>query len=90
MKNHLRVDSVKVFEEDALKLELLQKAHGIKGKGEAYRKAVDFMLRYHELHTATLAAINCLAKEVREGNTKTDERLEDLYFKINTFNAQKQ
>lgn len=89
MKNHLRVDSVKVFEEDALKLELLQKAHGIKGKGEAYRKSVDFMLRYHELHTTMLAAIKDLTKEVREGNQKTDERLEDLYFKINTINAQK-
>ena len=87
MKNHLRVDSVKVFKEDATNLECLQLAHGIKSKGEAYRKAVDFMLRYHELHTTMLSAINGLAKEVREGNAKTDERLEDLYFKMNTFNA---
>lgn len=89
MRTHIRVDSVKVFEEDSTKLELLQKEHGIKGKGEAYRKAVDFMLRYHELHTTMLAAIKDLTKEVREGNAKTDERLEDLYFKINTTNAQK-
>ena len=89
MRTHIRVDSVKVFEEDALKLELLQKAHGIKGKGEAYRKAVDFMLRYHELHTTMLAAVNALTKEVRDGNGKTNEHLEDLYFKINTVTAQK-
>ncbi|MGF6275858.1 capsule polysaccharide export protein KpsE/RkpR [Massilia sp. UYP11] len=89
MKNHLRVDSVKVFEEDALKLELLQKAHGIKGKGEAYRKAVDFMLRYHELYVQNTMALKELTKAVNDGNAKTDERLEDLYFKINTINAHK-
>lgn len=89
MRSHLRVDSVKVFEEDAEKLERVQRMHNIKGKGEAYRKSVDFMLRYHELHTTMLAAIKDLTKEVREGNQKTDERLEDLYFKINTINEQK-
>lgn len=89
MRNHLRVDSVKVFEEDALKLEFLQKAHGIKGKGEAYRTAVDFMLRYHELYVQNTMALKELTKAVNDGNAKTDERLEDLYFKINTINAQK-
>lgn len=89
MRKHLRVDSVKVFEEDATKLEQLQKIHNIKGKGEAYRQSVDFMLRYHDLHTTMLVAIKDLTKEVREGNAKTDERLEDLYFKMNTFNSQK-
>lgn len=89
MRTHLRVDSVKVFEEDAEKLERVQKMHNIKNKGEAYRKSVDFMLRYHDLHTTMLVAIKDLTKEVREGNAKTDERLEDLYFKMNTFNSQK-
>lgn len=89
MRTHLRVDSVKVFEDDAEKLERVQKMHNIKNKGEAYRKAVDFMDRYHELYVQNTMALKDLTKAVNDGNAKTAERLEDLYFKINTINAQK-
>lgn len=89
MKNHLRVDSVKVFEDDAEKLERIQKVHNIKSKGEAYRKAVDFMDKFHELYVQNTMALKELTKAVNDGHAKTDERLEDLYFKINTINAQK-
>jgi len=89
MRTHLRVDSVKVFEDDAMKLDRVQKAHNIKNKGEAYRRAVDFMDKHYELYAQITMALKDLTKAVNDANAKTDERLEDLYFKINTINAQK-
>lgn len=84
MRTHIRVDSVKVFEEDAVRLERVQKKSKSKTKAEAYRKAVEFMDTHHEQQLTLLAAINSLAKEVREGSSKTNESLQDIYFKLST------
>lgn len=84
MRTHIRVDSVKVFEEDVERLERVMKKTKSKTKTEAYKKAIDFIDTHYEQQLALLGAIDSLTKEVREGSSKTNESLHDIYFKLTT------
>ena len=84
MKTHIRVDSVKVFEDGVARLERVMKKTKSKTKTEAYNKALDFLDSHYEHQLAMLAAISSIEKAVQEGNRKTNESLEDIYFKLST------
>jgi len=84
MKTHIRVDSVKVFEDGVARLERVMKKTKSKTKTEAYNKALDFIDTHYEQQLAILAAMSRIEKAVHEGNRKTNESLEDIYFKLST------
>ena len=84
MKTHIRVDSIKVFEEGVARLERVMKKTKSKTKTDAYNKALDFIDTHYEQQLALIAAFSRLEKEVRESSNKTNESLQDIYFKLST------
>jgi hypothetical protein len=84
MRTHIRVDSVKVFDGDAERLERVMKKTKSKTKTEAYNKAVDFLDRQYDMQLALEAALRDLTNEVRDSKAKTNESLRDIYFKLST------
>lgn len=81
MRTHIRVDSVKVFEDDAAYLEDLSKEYGIKSKTNVYRRALRFWHENRKLHM--------ILQKQTEQMVNMTEKMEDLYFKIDTLNNKK-
>lgn len=52
MRQHLRVDAIKVFEEDDQRLKRIMRRENIKTKTAAYRHALETYDLYHELPDA--------------------------------------
>lgn len=79
MKENLRMDGVKVFEEDAKLLDLVMKDHQINNKSEAWRIA----LREYEKNRDQAEAFDDLKDEVsslKNEISKLSSGIEDLYF----------
>lgn len=76
MRTHIRVDSVKVFEDDSVFLEELSKEYGIKNKTNIYRRAVRFWYENRQLHM--------IIQKQTEQMASMTEKMDDLYFKIDT------
>ena len=81
MRTHIRTDSVKVFEEDAILLDELSKEYGVNNKANVYRRALRFWHENRKMHQA-------IQKQTEQLASMT-ALVEDLYFKIDTINNKK-
>lgn len=78
MRTHKQVVSVKIFEDDAVLLEELSKEYGIKNVSNLMRRAVRFWHENRRLHM--------IIQKQTEQMANMTEKMDDLYFKINTLN----
>ena len=87
MKEHLRMDGVKVFDEDARRLRLVMQDHQIKNKSEAWRIA----LREYEKNRDQAEAFDDLKDEVyslKNEIAKLSSGIEDLYFIVQSLSME--
>jgi hypothetical protein len=89
MRSHIRMDGIKVFEEDAKLLHLVMQEHKIKNKSEAwritlqeYRKNRDITQSFFELKEEFTATRNEISQ--------LKSTIEDLYFMIQTLSRGQQ
>ncbi|WP_301101496.1 hypothetical protein [Propionivibrio sp.] len=79
MQEHLRMDGIKVFPEDAKLLQLVMQEHQIKNKSEAWR----IVLRKYEKNRNLTDSFDELKDElvsVRNEISQLSSVIEDLYF----------
>lgn len=87
MKEHSRMDGIKVFEEDAKLLDLVMNDHQTKNKSEAWRIA----LRKYEKNRNLAEAFDDLKDEVsslKNEISKLSSGIEDLYFVIQSLSME--
>lgn len=87
MKEYLRMDGIKVFEEDAKRLDLVMQDHQIKNKSEAWRIA----LREYEKNRDLAESFDDLKEEVsslKNEIAKFSSGIEDLYFIVQSMNTE--
>lgn len=87
MKDSLRMDGIKVFEEDAKLLDLVMKDHQTKNKSEAWRIA----LREYEKNRHQAEAFDDLKDEliaVKNEISKLSSGIEDLYFIVQSLSME--
>ena len=87
MKEHSRMDGIKVFEKDAKLLDLVMKDHQTKNKSEAWRIA----LREYEKNRDLAEAFDDLKDEVsslKNEISKLSSGIEDLYFVIQSLSME--
>jgi hypothetical protein len=78
MKQHLRMDGIKVFEEEEKIIESIMQTNNIKKKSDAWRFALKFWMNNKDLSSSVDTLSTRMSK--LEGNVS--EKLDDLYFKI--------
>lgn len=87
MKENLRMDGIKVFEEDAKRLDLVMQDHQIKNKSEAWRIA----LREYEKNRDLAESFDDLKDElvaVKNEITKLSSGIEELYFIVQSMSME--
>ena len=87
MKEHSRMDGIKVFEDDAKLLDLVMKDHQTKNKSEAWRIA----LREYEKNRDQSDAFDDLKDEliaVKNEIAKLSSGIEDLYFIVQSLSME--
>ncbi len=87
MKEYLRMDGIKVFEEDAKCLDLVMQDHQIKNKSEAWRIA----LREYEKNRDLTESFDDLKEEVsslKNEIAKLSSGIEDLYFIVQSMSTE--
>jgi len=79
MREHIRIDTIKIFKEDANLLDQVMKTRNIKNKSDAYREALTSYIDNHKRDEAF--------KELQKEVSQLKELVEDLNFLIrNTLN----
>ena len=87
MKENLRMDGVKVFDEDARRLRLVMQDHQITNKSEAWRIA----LRDYEKNRDLAKSFDDLKEEVsslKNEIAKLSSGIEDLYFIVQSMSTE--
>jgi hypothetical protein len=87
MKEHLRMDGIKVFEEDAKRLNLVMQDNHIKNKSEAWRIA----LRYYQKSRNITESFDDFKDElvaVKSEISKLSSAIEDLYFIVQSMSME--
>ena len=87
MKEHLRMDGVKVFEEEAKLLQLVMQEHNTRNKSEAWRIA----LRDYQKSRNITESFDDLKDElvaVKSEIAKLSSTIEDLYFIVQSMSTE--
>ena len=87
MKEHLRMDGVKVFEEEAKLLQLVMQEHNTRNKSEAWRIA----LRDYQKSRNIAESFDDLKDElvaVKDEIAKLSSAIEDLYFIVQSMSTE--
>jgi len=74
MRQHIRVDSIKVFEEEEKILNSIIEVEKLKNKSEAWRKALEIYVKF----SSSAKELSDLQRQVKENN----ELIKSLYFKL--------
>lgn len=74
MKQHIRVDSIKVFEEEEKILNIIIEKENLKNKSEAWRKALQIYVKFSN----SAKELNEVKVQMKENN----ELIKSLYFKL--------
>lgn len=74
MRQHIRVDSIKVFEEEEKILNSIIETEKLKNKSEAWRKALEIYVKF----SSSAKELSDLQRQVKENN----ELIKSLYFKF--------
>lgn len=78
---HLRMDGMRVFEEDDKRMKVLGKRWGVKKNSQILRMALEESVRNLELHQEVNGLKNELA-EVKESLESVNMLLQDLYYLV--------
>ena len=87
MKEHLRMDGIKVFEEEAKLLQLVMQEHNTRNKSEAWRIA----LRDYQKSRNITESFDDLKDElvaVKSAIAKLSSTIEDLYFIVQSMSTE--
>lgn len=74
MREHLRIDTIKIFKKEATQLDEIMRITKIKNKSDAYREALDSYLDNHKRDEAY--------KELQKEVSQLKDIVEDLNFLI--------
>ena len=83
MREHIRIDTIKVFDEENKALHLVMADHKTKNKSEGYREA----LKTYAKHRAVAQELQAVKEEVsssRDAINALAEKNDDLYFVVRT------
>lgn len=78
MRQHLRIDAMKVFEEDDERLKRIMRKENLKTKASAYRHALETYDLYHELPDAMRLFKHDVEAKIDSSNRKLMNLLEQV------------
>lgn len=83
MREHLRMDGIKIFEEDAKILHLVMQEHKTKNKSEAWRIALQEYRKNRDI-TQSFCELKDEFTATRQEIAQLKSTIEDLYFLVQT------